>query len=274
MSLDIALGSYRIGVATGFGPRITSLRLGDGPEMFARFGPDKVLTYDGGEYAFRGGHRLWAAPEVPQVTYAADDHECEVTHDSTVTVTAPPDRVGLVKEMEVSQQDGALVVEHRLSRSGGEGPPSAPWAITQVPLGGTAIIPLRGEDNAPQANRNLVLWSYTSTEDPRVSLNDRVLTIHAGDGSPNKFGIGPTPGRLGYLRDGWLFIKEIEDADDRTVPDFGAVGQVFVGMGFCELESMGGLASLNGGGKAVVRETWTVSECADLDTAVGLTLGQ
>jgi hypothetical protein len=272
--MEMTLGPYRIAVATGFGPRITSLRLGDGPELLARFGPDKVLTYDGGEYAFRGGHRLWAAPEVPEITYAADDHECEVVPDRTITVTAPPDLVGLVKEIETSHDDGALIVEHRLTRNGGDGPPLAPWAITQLPLGGTAILPLKGGDTAPQANRNLVLWPYTSTDDFRVSLRDDVITIDAGAGPPNKFGVGPTPGKLGYLRDGWLFVKEIEGADGRTVPDFGAVGQVFVGLGFCELESMGGLASLADGYQAVLRERWTVTECASLDTALGATLGR
>lgn len=272
MNVEAGLGEYRIEVATGFGPRVTSLRIGDSPEMLAKLGPEKVVTYDGGEYVFHGGHRLWAAPEVPEITYASDEHECQISNAGTVTVAAPPDGVGVVKEIEVSPADGALLVEHRLSRNG-EGPPLAPWAITQVPLGGTAIIPLRGEDTAPQANRNLVLWPYTSTEDSRVMLRDDVLAIKANEGPLNKFGVGPAPGRLGYYREGWLFIKEIEGATGRTVPDFGAAGQVFVGMGFCELESMGGLVRLGDGNQAVLLERWTVTECADLDTAIALTLG-
>ena len=40
--------------------------------MFAQLGPEAVITHDTGIYHFRGGHRLWVAPEVPEVTYASD----------------------------------------------------------------------------------------------------------------------------------------------------------------------------------------------------------
>ncbi len=56
------------------------------------------------------------------------------------------------------------------------------------------------------------------------------------------------------------------------MPDFGASGQVYVGQGFCELESVGGLTDLSDDGTAVLREKWGVFECADLDAAVHLTV--
>lgn len=271
--MEATLGRYRIEVATEFGPRITSLRREDGPEILARLGPEAVLEHDEGPYHFRGGHRLWAAPEIAAVTYAPDDHECDVSETAdSIVVTGPPDVAGLTKEVSISADDESLVVDHRLTGSG-PGRAVAPWALTQLPLGGTAILPVVGDDSAPEANRYLVIWPYSSVEDRRVTLCDDVLEIEARVGPPLKFGSGPTPGRLGYYADGLLFMKEIESAVDREVPDFGAVAQVYVGSAFCELESVGGLTDLSDGTAGTLRERWTVIDCGDLEAAVKLTLG-
>lgn len=272
--MTIQLGPYRLEIASDFGPRITSLRLEDGPEQFVSLNKEIALDYPGGTFEFRGGHRLWAAPEDPSVTYASDKHDCVISQrDGVVTVSAPQDDAGLVKEITVSVDDGSLVVQHRLTSSSEPGVIAAAWAITQLPMGGTAIVPFEAEDTAPSANRYLVLWPYTSIEDRRVSLWDEAVEVRALDGPYFKLGVGPSPGRLGYYHDGVVFIKEIESAADREVPDFGAAGQVYIGQGFCELESVGGLTDLSSGGEAVLSERWSIVECADLDAAIQLTVG-
>lgn len=266
------LGTYLVEIATDFGPRITSLRLGDGPEQLAWLGEDTTLDHESGPFRFRGGHRLWAAPEDSLITYAPDDHECTVQEvDGGVTVAAPPDAAGLVKEMTVRVDEGTLVVDHRITGSGTD-LRVAPWAITQLPLWGTAILPVIGAETGPSANRYLVMWPYASIEDRRVTLCDDVLEIEAEDGPQLKFGVGPRPGMLGYFKEGVVFLKEVEAVDDRVVPDFGAAGQIYVGQGFCELESVGGLTDLSNGGEAVLRERWTVRDCADIESAIEMVL--
>lgn len=272
--MQFEIGPYRIAVSTDFGPRITSLRLEDGPEMFADLGPDAVISHDTGVYHFRGGHRLWVAPEVPELTYASDDHPCSVEEvGGVITVEAPADGAGFVKKMSISLEEDSLAVDHRVTRWEGHSPPVSAWAITQLPLGGTAILPMSGADTTPSANRYLVLWPYTSFEDRRVSLGDEALELQAVDGPPIKFGAGPDPGRLGYFRDDFVFVKEISPTRDGSVPDFGAVGQVYLGQGFCELESVGSLTILHEGTAAELRERWTIVDCGDLDSAIGLTVG-
>lgn len=272
--MDVTLGPYELGLATDFGPRITSLRWGDGPELFAQLGPEVVIEHDGGSYAFRGGHRLWASPEVASITYASDDHQCNVSEtDGVVTLRAPADPAGLVKEMRLSQDGESLVIDHRITSARGGPAAVAAWGITQLPLGGTAILPMVGADTAPSANRYLVIWPYTSIEDRRVTLYDDVLELEARSGPALKFGVGPTPGRLGYFHDGLVFIKEIEPATDRMVPDYGAAGQVYIGDDFCEMESVGALTELADGQGAMLRERWTVLDCADVDSASRLTVG-
>lgn len=271
--MDTSLGHYRLQIATDFGPRITSLRWDDGPELLAQLGPEVNIEHDGGVYPFRGGHRLWASPEVPAITYASDDHQCVVTEaDGVVTVSAPADPAGLVKEITVSLDGESLLVDHEITRAEGDTASLAAWAITQFPLGGTAILPLIGGNTAPSANRYLVIWPYTSIEDRRVALYDDALELEATAGLPIKFGVGPTPGRLGYFLDGVVFLKEIEPATGRMVPDHGAAGQVYIGQHFCELESVGGITDLSGGRAAVLREQWRVVDCGDLDSATRLTV--
>jgi hypothetical protein len=263
--MQVSLGPYRLEFATEFGPRITSLRWNDGPELLARLGPETAIDHRGGTYRFHGGHRLWAAPEVPGITYAPDDHECRITQDDDgYELTAPPDAAGVRKELRVSLGDEGLVVDHRIEWSGGLA--LAPWAITQFPLGGTAILPVLGEETAPLANRFLVLWPYTSLTDPRMTMAGDALVVEAQGGDALKLGSGPAPGRLGYLRDGHLFVKEVPAADN-GVPDFGAVGQLYVGQGFCELESMGPVVDPSQSNHAHLKEVWRVTHCSDLATA-------
>ena len=268
--MQVSLGPYGLEVATTFGPRITGLRRGGGPEVMVRL-PDTVLEHPGGTYRFEGGHRLWVSPEVPEITYANDSHQCEVVDDGhQVSIVAPPDAAGVTKKMVVTLDDEELVVTHEVGRPGA-GPALAPWAITQLPLGGTAFLPLRGDQDAGAgASRYLVMWPYGSVDDPRVAVSDHLVKVTADGGVPIKYGAGPVPGRLGYLREGALFVKEIESATDRDVPDFGAVGQVYVGQGFCELESLGGRSDLSAGSTATLVERWWVQDCPDVETALTL----
>lgn len=272
--MSFMLGSYQLDIATSYGPRITSLRRIGGPEILANLGEDVSIEQVGESYVFRGGHRLWAAPETPAVTYAPDDHDCAVSNSNgSVTITAPPDRAGISKQIVVSESDDGLVVEHTLRFSSDIATPLAPWAITQFPLGGHAIMPLIGSDTSPLPNRNLVLWPYTKVDDSRVLFRSDAVIMEAVAGEKFKLGAGPNPARLGYLRNGWLFHKTVEPGDSRTHPDFGAVGQVYVGEGFCELESVGHMSVPEPGTPAALTEDWHVVECASLEEACELVVG-
>ncbi len=268
--MSFALGPYEVDIATSFGPRITSLRRRGGPELLAHLGDDVVIEQASGPYVFRGGHRLWAAPETPAVTYAPDDHECAISaSEGYVSISAPPDSAGISKRIVVSESKNGLMVEHVLTFGSDHHAeqPLAPWAITQFPMGGHAVLPLAGGDTSPLPNRNLVLWPYTNVDDPRISFRSDAVVVEAGPGAKIKLGAGPSPGQLGYFRDGWLFLKTVESGRGRTVPDFGAVGQVYVGDGFCELESVGPVSSAAPGTSAVLTEMWSVAECSSLGEA-------
>jgi hypothetical protein len=264
------LGPYRLGFASHFGPRLTGLRRDEGPEIFATLQPRVALQGPLGTYHFHGGHRLWAAPEKPEITYAPDDEECQVSvTENSVSIVAPPDGAGLIKEMRVTVVDEMLAIDHGLSCSGSGPIEVSPWAITQFPLGGTAILPVLGSVTSNVTpNRGLVVWPYTTLDDPRLRWGPDWVSIHADPGPAVKLGSGPEPGSLGYLRDGHLFIKTLPTSDEMPYPDRGAVGQVFTNEEFCELESLGPLVFVEPGSQIWHRETWEVVPCPDLATAL------
>lgn len=270
---EVELGSYQIGIANDFGPRIVSLRRDDSPQLLAQLDTGQAIDHPGGVYRFHGGHRLWAAPEIAEITYAGDDHLCEVNvENGTASVTAPPDGAGLTKTMKVSCRGDDLMVEHRIEGTPGDDRELAAWAITQFPLGGLALLPMTSDDTGPRPNRTVVLWPYTSLDDPRLRFDTGAALITASDGPPLKLGVGPVAQRLGYLREGWLFTKEAVFTSEGAVPDFGARSQVYVGQGFCELECIGGLVAI-GDRPARISEIWTAATCPDEGAALDATLG-
>jgi len=238
--------------------------------MFASLPETVIDRPDSGVYRFRGGHRLWASPELPSITYAPDDEPCSVTEGADeVSVVGPVDRAGLVKTMILSGGPEGIVVDHELVNAGPNTIELAPWALTQLRLGGVAIVPVSGEPDeyGLSASSSLVLWPYTDLADPRVIWDRGGLLVRAEPGPPFKVGTGPAPGRLGYLMEEHLFTKQVPAARGEPYPDRGAIGQFYLGDLFCELESVGEFVDLVPGDRVSHREVWEIEECDDVATA-------
>lgn len=266
------LGPYEVAAATRFGPRIIGLRRDDSPEILVELAPDVAIANEQvGTYRFRGGHRLWVSPEVPEVSHVPDGHQCLVTTDTDrLSVIGSSDSAGFAKELELHWDGTRLMVDHILRWTGEEPTQAAPWAITQLPLGGTAILPTSrtGRGSPHQADASLLLWPYTRLDDPRISWRERAVLVRADAGPQNKLGFGPSPEALGYLKDGYLFTKRFEVASGAHYPERGALGQVYFGEHFCELESVGPLDTVEPGAEAHHREVWEVAECPGIERAL------
>jgi len=276
-ALDLELGPYRLSVATGFGPRVLGMRLGAGPEIFANLSPEVVIDLPGsGTYTFRGGHRLWASPEIPGVTYAPDDEPCRVvSEEDDVVIIGPTDRAGLTKSIAIHLAGDRLVVDHTLGNAGTASREVGPWAITQLRLGGVALVPTGSPvADGPQASHSLILWPYTDLSDPRLSWRLGSLVVEAKAGPPLKLGVGPAPSRLGYLIDGHVFIKELPPSGPGVYPDRGAAAQIYLNEDFCELESVGPVSALEPGASISHREVWVVETCEDVDAAHRRVVGE
>ncbi|MFM7717955.1 MAG: hypothetical protein ACKO8G_00455, partial [Actinomycetota bacterium] len=198
----LARGAERLHVTEDVGPRILGCSRG-GANLLA-LTPDAALPFPGGGACHLvGGHRLWAAPEVPAITYAPDDAPCAVTEvDGGARFAAPVDAAGLARTIEVRATAEGWSVVHELANRGDAPLEVAPWAITQVRPGGEAFLPLPPAGEPPQADRALVLWPYTDLADARLRPVAGGLVVAAEPGPPTKVGAAPGAGWVSYRIDG------------------------------------------------------------------------
>jgi hypothetical protein len=251
--------SASVMITTSTGPRILGLT-GRGDNLLAVL-PDGVIELPGGgTFRMIGGHRLWAAPEVPELTYLPDDKPCVATEvEGGVRVTGAPDDSGLIRSLEVTRMDGGWVIDHLLSIDSGGARTLAPWGITQFRLGGEVELSGPPPGTGFQADRAVVLWPYTDPGDGRLSFGSDGVRIRAHPGGDRlKLGLAPGDGHIRYRIDGEVFEKTVAIQRGMPYSDLGAVTQVYLCDDFVELETLGPLTELRPGEEVHHRELWTV----------------
>lgn len=217
-----------------------------------------------GEYSFLGGHRLWQAPESLSQTYTPDLTGLRVVPvPRGVCLLLPADpHTGIAKslELQLSPDRPAVTLQHTLTNGGTETVRLAPWAITQLRLGGVGILPLLPGPSDPDGllpNRQITCWPYTSLRDTRLVMeNEAILVRGVGSLPPLKIGTRNPAGWLGYWLEGILFIKRFTFEPVGLYPDFGCNAEVYCGDKFQELESLGPLEDLAPGHSIHHGETW------------------
>lgn len=253
-------GDFAAELATGFGPRVVGVAPHGGPNLFAELG-DLGLDHPGGRrFTFRGGHRLWVAPEVPKVTYEPDDGPVEWEHgEQGARVTAAAG--GIRKTIEVQVAGRYLKVEHVVASGDGTRMEVAPWAITQLRPGGTALMPIErtpADEHGLQPDHALVGWPYTDWGTLGYDSEASVVLLAGRRATPTKVGTTASRGWLAYVQDGWVFTKYLRPGPAPAI-DRGANLQVYAGPDFVELETLGSLETLAGYRRTSLVEMWDVA---------------
>jgi len=246
------------------GPRIVRLSLADSGQNLLAEVPDIHWSTPYGEYYLRGGHRLWHAPEaVPRSSVPDNDGLTIEERDGAIHLYQPPEPVTAIRkslEIRLHEDRPAATVSHELWNGGAWPIELAPWAITQFPLGGVAILPQQTEPmdrDSVLPNRHLVLWPYTRWQDPRLRLGDEHVLIEAqSESSVLKIGYMNYHGWVGYLRSGVLFVKRFAPQPRAWHADLGCNAEVYCNEQFIELESLGPLCRLEPGQSITHVETW------------------
>ena len=234
-------------ITSDFGPRILYCGLSGGENLFAELPGDPLEKPD--QWFSLGGHRFWVAPEAVDRTYYADSHPVEVFRgEDFVRFTAPiEDSTGVQKEIEFqfARQATQVRVSHRVYNRGLWQIELAPWALSVMAPGGTAICPL--PTRSPHGPRNLlptsgiVQWSYTDMSDPRWTWGREFILLRqdAGFKSPQKVGIASYEGWAAYVNMGNLFLKTFAPQRSASYPDFGSTVEFFADKAFLEVETLG-----------------------------------
>ena len=162
-------------------------------------------------------------------------------------------------ELHLSPDQPVVTLEHELCNESPSPVELAPWAITQLRLGGVVIMPLpvgSVDSGGLLPNRQLTFWPYTSLHDSRLRLEDEaVLLVGESRLPPVKVGYRNPGGWMAYWLEGILFVKRFELEDGASYPDFGCNAEAYCNDKFIELESLGSLRRLEPGGSIQHTET-------------------
>ncbi len=258
-------------VVTDVGPRIIDVRRHGGTNLL------QLREGIGGsgekEYMFRGGWRLWIAPERRETTYALDNSPCAVTVEGNhLRVVGPlQPEAGIRKQVDVTLLPGEsrLQIVSRIKNVSDHPLTYAAWSLPVLRPGGRAFVPLDvGSLTAFDALRRVILWSYTDIEDPRYRFGNRLIEIdHAkvtraavppsGRGADeSKIGSDSAQGWVAYLLDRTLLLKRFAHDSNGIYPDGGSTIEVYSNQHFLELEHLGPLTTIQPGEEIRLPEDW------------------
>jgi hypothetical protein len=248
----------RLDYLTSVGPRIIGLYSKQAGVQLLAPSPDVHWPTPQGEYYLYGGHRVWKAPE-DSFYNCPEDNVTVIVEEDRVTLRNAVDASGLQKEISFCLDENRVLLTHQLIWHGQESIELAPWTITQLQLGGVAILPQSGLKEGSMPTRSLALWPYASLTDPRLELHDDLILVY-GSADQNYFKAGSyNPfGWAAYLLPKALFVKRFPVSDFRALPDMGSNVETFVWDSYLELETLGKLSLLKPGESVRFEETWEV----------------
>lgn len=263
-TMRLANGALEVELLAAAGPRIVGLRVDGSPSNLLAETPDLAWETPLGDYELVGGHRLWFAPEDPERVAVRDSDGLEVSPlaDGARLSGMIEPGTGCLRSMEV-RLDGSrpsLTILHGLRNAGTRPLDLALWPITQLPIGGIALLPQRravaGHQTRP--NRNLVLWPYSSWDDPRLHILDGLVAVDAIPGPELKVGCFDDTGWVAFVRDGIALVRRFEPEPGELHPDLGCNVEVYCGSSYLELEVLGPIRRVEPGASVTLLERWEV----------------
>ena len=262
----ISNGEVDLVVTTDVGPRVIRYGFLGGLNVFKEF-DDQVGKSGEATWQPRGGHRIWIAPEDPVLSYALDNSAVSAAvKGDVIELTGKVEKeTGLEKRMTVKLASNGTEVEvvHRITNKAGKAREFAPWTLTMMAQGGTAIVTFPPRGTHPQdllPTNPLVMWAFTDFTDKRWQFTKKYLLLRQDpkNPSPQKTGMFNRDTVGAYLQGSTLFIKTASAQDARKQPDFGCSLETFTNDQFLELETLGVLGNVRPGAGVEHVEHWSL----------------
>lgn len=265
--------SLELLVTKSVGPRLIYLGLPGGDNLLAELPEVRLDCPDAGTLSLWGGHRLWHAPEIQRRTYLPDDQPVTVHEiERGLEVTQPLEtQTGIQKSLRITlpDQTATVVIDHTLTNHGMWPIELAPWAITQLKPGGTAIFPQftgNADSDGLLPNRQVALWPYTDIRSPHIEWGNRYIFINANmTADALKIGFPNPAGWLAYHLDNTLFVKRAAYQPNADYLDHGSSSECYCSADFIELETLGPQTMLGLGQSVTHRETWQLYPDIDFE---------
>lgn len=259
-------GEVELIVTGDVGPRIIRFGFVGGQNLFKEF-PEQLGKTGEEKFQLRGGDRVWKAPEDPVATWAPDNVPVEIQVTASGLVAREPVEplTKLQKEIEVSLAPTGTSVKviHRITNHSLFPLEFAPWALTMMATGGTAVtgFPPRGKHPINlEATNPLVMWAYTDLSDARWKFTKKYLTLRQdpNNGEAQKLGLFNPDTWAAYLLNSEAFVKRTKADPSRTYPDFGCSFETFTNREFLEIETLGPMTQLQPGQTVELIEEWAL----------------
>ena len=180
------------------------------------------------------------------------------------------------KTLKISKTDckNVIIVDHLLKNESDSQKKYASWAITQMKLGGIALLPFKkdGDGGSPfLPNRGIILWPYTEIRDPRIQMDGDFIFVHSIPikKAPLKIGLVQFQQWIAYYIQGLLFVKFFANSGSDCQLDMGATRQCYCNEKFLELETLGAYQVIKPGETVSHREVWCLLEVPMKDPTHG-----
>jgi hypothetical protein len=260
----VSNGEAELIVTADVGPRIIRYGFVGGQNFFKEY-PEQLGGTGEEKFQLRGGDRVWKAPEDPIATWAPDNVPVDVKVTASGLVAREPVEplTGLQKEIEVAMDRSGtgVTVSHRVTNKSLFALEYAPWALTMMAQGGTAVTGFPPRGHHPQnleATNPLVMWAYTNLADSRWTFTKKYMALRQDphNSEAQKLGMFNPDTWAVYLLNGQAFLKWTKPNPAATYPDFGCSFETFTNNEFLEVETLGPLSKVAPGQTAELVEHW------------------
>lgn len=266
-------GKTELIVTLDVGPRIISLRPLNGFNMMFEDINDVInkdcssFYGEGKRWHIYGGHRLWLSPEDIS-TYYPDNEEVEyfVENESIIFKPSVWEKVSVQPKLKIEFLSNNMIsVTHSMTNLG-EKRELCLWALTVMKSGGEMTFELSKEDTELLANRNIVLWPYSSLSDKRLSLHDDKIVLKSSVREPKPYKIGAfnkhIKAKYELYENGktQVFSKEVISEIPANYPDFCCNFESYCNGYIHEIETLSKIAKVDENGVIFHKEIWSILE--------------
>lgn len=255
-------GVIEVGVPLDFGLRVCHFSfIGEKNVFFEQPNDMTALATEQG-WRVRGGHRLWLAPEGPDV-YAPDNDPISFTIlPDGVEITQKEDPwLHVIKQMRLVLCGSSVRITHRVTNTAKVARCCSLWSISVMDGGGVEYIPLRVREGGFDPLHRFTLWDHSCLGDERATYKkDEIVLTHKPIDARYKLGVGHPAGDVRYENGNTVFIKHYELQEGREYPDGGMSYETFLCQYMTEVESLSPLYTLAEGESAEHDEVWTLQK--------------